>query len=203
MTDQVTLTGMPFLAGKTVSAWIAGLDCGDYVVGVDGAINVPWASDPDQWFSPGWLNAMSLQGNYADLECQIDVTGTAFAFTAYVPCVVGCGYFSEGQAVRPATDSDLRGLKTPGFGVTRRSHMIGMLLKGQGLNVGTTFANVLPAQLVDTSGQPLKKGVLFDGVLWQPLPDNYSFDSEILWTIVRPFPCTVNGFTGFLEASER
>lgn len=56
----VTMYGLWHLNGKIVSAWIGGLDCGDYLV-ADGNIFVPFQSDPGQFFTAAFFESLNGQ----------------------------------------------------------------------------------------------------------------------------------------------
>lgn len=58
--SQIQFFGLTELVGRTVTAWVAGLDCGDYVVDSVGSITVPMGSDPD-----GLLTAQYLYDLYS------------------------------------------------------------------------------------------------------------------------------------------
>lgn len=61
----ITLYGLWYLNGKTCTAFIAGLDCGDHQV-TDGTMFVPFKSDPGKLFTTAYMEALTPDqiGNY-------------------------------------------------------------------------------------------------------------------------------------------
>lgn len=57
----LTIYGAYQWAGGTVSAWIGGLDCGDFTVAADGSIFVPFGSDPDGILTNTYLQTLNGQ----------------------------------------------------------------------------------------------------------------------------------------------
>lgn len=57
----ITCYGYQYLAGSTISMWIGGLDCGDYVVSTTGSVFVPYGSDPNGLLTLAYLQG--IQGN--------------------------------------------------------------------------------------------------------------------------------------------
>jgi len=70
-TQGVLLSGFAQLEGKTVSAFFAELDCGDYVVS-GGQIFVPFQADPDKLLTLAYLQNLSRSG----YEYQVQVKYT-------------------------------------------------------------------------------------------------------------------------------
>ena len=52
---QITIYGLWHLYNTMVTAYIGGLDCGDYLVAVDGSIIVPYGSDVGKLMTPAYL----------------------------------------------------------------------------------------------------------------------------------------------------
>ena len=68
----VTIFGLWHLNGKTVSAVIGGLDCGDYLV-TSGSIFVPYQSDPGKLFTLLYVQQLSASGvDFGDLAVPLD-----------------------------------------------------------------------------------------------------------------------------------
>jgi len=167
------LSGLWHINGKTVTAFIGGLDCGDFTVS-SGAIYVPYGS---------------ADGLYT----------SAFAAAA-TTWVVGFSYTSKGQLLRPAVPQQAGTRMGPALGKTRRSHIGSVLLHNTaGISFGTSFTDSIggttsmkPARLMSPGGTvPLAQNELFSGVLWEPLTDGSSLDSMLCWQITRPYPATV------------
>lgn len=171
--SNTKLSGLWHLNGKTVAAFIGGLDCGDYTVS-SGALYVPYGA---------------AGGLYT----------SAFAAAA-ATWVVGFAFSSKGQLLRPATIQQAGTRMGPALGKTRRSHVGSVLLHNtQGISFGTSFTDAIggttsmkPARLMSPGGTvALAQNELFSGVLWEPLTDGSSLDSMLCWQITRPYPATV------------
>lgn len=79
--SSVTLYGFWHAVGSTITAFIGGLDCGDYVVQSNGSITVPFA--PTNTFQPlftlAYLNSITGQGcNQVNLISNVAYTTPAF-----------------------------------------------------------------------------------------------------------------------------
>ncbi len=202
MTDSVTIAGFHYLSGLTVAAFVGGLDCGDYVVDQYGQITVNVGADPDGFFSPSYLVTISKRGGYGDLEMAVDIDDGSSLTTAFVPVVVGLVYSSQGQLLRPYTADEIRSSKGPGLGKRKRAHMVAALVHNTaGLQVGTDFDNMQVAQFRDPA-TVLPFSQTFDGVYWDVLPDDYTFDTMLAWQIVRPYPATIVQIGAFLNTED-
>lgn len=209
-TTDIVFTGFYYAIGYTATVSIAGLDCGDYVVSSLGTVTVPINSDTDKLCN--WANLVQYDVGPYDRDTYGDATmgvtmadGTGGVQTLYLPVVIGFVYPAAGFALR-AVDQDA--LKTPqggGTGKTRRSHWVSIqLLNTQGIALGTLSSAVYDtAPLADEGANVLPLNELYTGVWTKPIDDNPSFDGQIGWRILRPFPCTVLSLTGFVETAER
>lgn len=203
MTDSITITGLHYLVGHTVSAFIAGLDCGDYVVDQYGQIAVPVGSDPDGLFGPSWLVAASSPGSYGDAEVQIVITDDVGSTTVNVPVVVGFTYTSQGQLLRPFDAAEIKSPKGPALGKKRRAHMIAALVHNTaGISFGTDLDDTLPANFLNDRGDPLPLQTPFDGVHWDTLKDDPSYDTMLGWQLVRPYPAVIVQIGPFLNTED-
>jgi hypothetical protein len=125
-----------------------------------------------------------------------------------ITCVGGMGYVSQGQILRPVTPDDTGAKAGPGAFKTRRSHLIGMLLRNTiGLEFGTDFGSTLqPAILKDGKtgniGKQLQPDKPFSGMYRYPLKDDYGYDSMLAWQIKRPYPASVINVGAFLETQD-
>lgn len=203
--NGVTLYGLIRLAGRTVSVWLAGLDCGDYVVAANGSILVPYQSDPDGLLTAVYLIALNSDEDWGPLAMTVDViTGFTIA-SIVVPCVVGFTYTSQGQVVRPQLESEIKSSQGVGLGKIRRLHQYGVLVDSSvalEVSYGTDFDNLLPADYRDKAGNLLNHATLYNGVFWNTLSDDYSYDGMFCWQITRPFPHNMISLTGIMETSE-
>jgi hypothetical protein len=194
------LSGLDHLDGKTVTATVGGLDCGDFTVSA-GIIELP--VDADQ-VNPNTLTSAylaSLSSQTAWGADGMSITGAA-AYT--VPCVVGFTYTSQGQGLRPDTVEQNRSQTGPSLAKPRRGHQFGVLLAGaQGVSFGTDFAKLHAAAFKTPGGKAYANTQLFSGVYWDSLDDDYGFDSRFAWQVTRPYPCALVSYTVFQNTQDR
>lgn len=204
----LTFYGLHSLIGYTVSAVVCGLDCGDYVVAVDGSITVPYQSDPDQLFTAAYAISASnsppgilATWGYGTMAATVTISSAQYT----IPVAIGCTYTSQGQLLPP--DEPAQGQNGPGPGKTRRTHMVAMKFVNTisgAVSVGTDFSSTLtPAYLPGNGVARYNGATMFSGTYWGPINDGYSFDSMISWQITRPLPCTVTSVSGFIEEQDR
>jgi hypothetical protein len=189
--------GLWHLNGKKVTAWIGGIDCGEYTV-TGGYIDVSYGAVAAFTFRA--LHALSTNGeDYGDLACSID------AGKLTVPAVVGFSYRTRGQILRPASPDDTGARNGPGFGKLCRAHEYGALLRGtQGISFGTDFARMRPANFrTEGGGTALTKQELFSGLHTDILEDKYTYESQLCWEVTRPYPATVLAIGGYLQTQDK
>ncbi|MGO9997506.1 MAG: hypothetical protein ACLPKW_07135, partial [Acetobacteraceae bacterium] len=75
--------GLWHLNGFTVSVVCGGLDCGDHAVS-NGAVFVPWQSDPGKMFTLAYLQSLN-GGDYGDLAVPLDNTAVVTPNTNTTP----------------------------------------------------------------------------------------------------------------------
>lgn len=179
----LTLNGLWHLNGKTVTAWIAGLDCGDYAVS-SGSVTGPYGDGVSAGTGAGLF--------------------TAAAFAANPTALVGFTFTSDGQCVRPNAPAESGARNGPGFGKKRRSMQYAAQLEGaQGLSFGTTFAKLLPALFKQPNGTAYLINQAFTGIHWDTLADDYSYDSMLCWRVTRPYPANVVAAGAFLQTMDK
>jgi hypothetical protein len=206
---NITLYGMWTAVGKTVSVFLGGLDCGDYVVASDGSVVVPYGSDPDGLLTAAYLASISSAIGYGALAVQIDVTIANILQRVVVPCVIGYNYTSEGETMRPLMDDQAKTPQGPALAKIQRANMFGALLQGaiggaNGLQFRSGSSTTwFPAQLRTAAETPLNYATLFNGVHWDVIDGDSNFDGVISWKMARPYPVTVCGVSGFIETVER
>jgi hypothetical protein len=210
--DATPITGAPYggvylyglwpLNGKTVAAYLVGLDCGsrgrtdanvqtitDFVVS-NGAIFVPFGDGISQGCGDGlFTNALVAP----------------FVGAASLPMVVGFPFTSDGQIVRPATPQESGSRIGPALGMLRRTDNAAAQLYGcvsQTIAFGDDFDHLLPAILTDKARVELTPQQLFSGVHRMPIEGNHDFDSMLCWRISRPYPAFVISVAGFLKTEE-
>lgn len=176
----LTLNGLWHLNGKTVQAWIGGIDCGlqeggiaagkytDFTV-ANGSITIPFGDSVSAGPGAGLFTA-------------------ALVATA-PPMVVGFTYNSDGQVVRPHAPQESGARSGPGFMKLRRSHYIGFQLEGSnGLSYGTSFAALKPALVKQADGQTnILNNAQFTGIFRDNPSDSDTFDSLPCWRFSRPY----------------
>lgn len=194
----LTLNGLWHLNGKTVTAFVTGLDAGDYTV-ANGSITVP-------------LNGSA---NSIDQTSMVTVANLQ-PYLAALPAVVGFTYNSDGQVLRPGPQKDSGAANGPAFGKVSRTHQIAVDLvdtvggmfgsAGVGVAFGSAFTSPMnwPA-LPRTPNQTIyTANTLFNGVLWTPLEQPYTFDDgQLCWRISRPYPATIAAISAFRHTQDR
>jgi hypothetical protein len=198
----VTLYGLWPHNGKTVAAYLVGLDCGsrgrtdanvqtitDFVVS-NGAIFVPFGDGVSQGCGDGLFTQALV---------------TPFVGAASLPMVVGFPFTSDGQIVRPVASAETGARTGPALGEMRRTDNIAAQLYGcvtQTISFGVSFDDLLPAILADKARVELTPQQLFSGVHRMPINANDDFDNMICWRISRPHPAFVIAVAGFLNTKE-
>jgi hypothetical protein len=180
----LTLNGLWHLNGKTVTAWLGGLDCGDYVV-TNGSITVPYGDSVSGGTAKGLFTA-------------------AFVATfSTFPMSVGFTFTSQGQLVRPATPQESGARSGPALGKKRRNHRFAALLEGtQGVSFGTTFAKVDAARFRDAVDVTIQINQQFSGVYKDSLTDTHSYDGMLCWQVTRPYIVNIAAVEPYLETQD-
>ena len=203
---NLVISGLPSalngLAGMGV--WIAGLWAGLGTV-AGGAITVPLGQDPDGYLTADYLyhQGTAVSGvSYGNLA--MDVFNVDIHYT--VPCVVGFTYNSTWTLNRPQTAADLRTETGPGLAKTRRIHQYGIQFVNAitGATIGVDDGPTQPMRFVEDDQQTsLDHTVLFDGVHWDTIDDDYSYDGQLTSTISAPYPQGIVAVTGFIHTQDR
>lgn len=179
------LNGLFHLNGYTVSAFIGGLDAGDWPV-ANGTMNIPLQGDP-----LGLLTSQFINNGFA---------------TGGLAILVGFTYTSQGQLVRPATAQESGARNGPALGKVRRSHKAAVLFQDTfGVSLGTDFVNANAPCVFKSAGGSVNLTPFqsYSGVYKTTLKDiGTSFDSMLSWQITRPQPCTVVAYEGMLETQD-
>ena len=207
MAGGITFYGYWYLAGTVVSAWVCGLDCGDYTVAADGTVAVPYGSDPDGLFTSAYAVALAGSGeDFGEAAATVTIGGDPYV----IPVWIGYTYTSQGQLLRPDAPQQAQYQTGPtGLAKIRRHHQLGVQLTGTtlGCSFGTAFNTLEPAMfnLETTAGEAniTDSATAFDGVYWNTVVDNASFAGQLAWQVTRPYPMTVASITGFMDAEDR
>lgn len=202
---EITLYGFFHLVGKTVQACIGGLDCGDYTVDTDGSVTVPFVTG-NALFTAAYL--ASVDGYAGEQAVSVTYYLDDVLTTVTVPVVIGVGYTSRGQLLRPEVPADVRSPTGSGLAKMKRTHQYGLLLSNTGVgavSVGTDFTRTMyDITFKDDTDTTVAATEMISGVYWSSnIDDSYSFDSMLGWEITRPLPATVCATQQFIETSEQ
>ncbi len=197
-TSTLTLNGLWHLNGDTVTVWIAGIDCGDFLVS-GGQVVVSIDNDPAGLLTSSYLASISSGSAYGLMACGIHGPQASYI----VPCVVGFTYTSQGQCLRPDTAEQSRSPTGPGLGKIRNVQQFATLLQNtQGISFGTDFNALMDGNFKQKNGVSYSLLDLFSGVYWDTLNDDMSRDGMMCWQVTRPYPASVINIGGFGEWQE-
>lgn len=168
----LTLNGLWHLNGKSVAAWLSGLDCGNYTV-ANGSIFVPYGDG---------ISAGTGSGLF-----------TAAAFTANPAALVGFDYLSQGQTVRPATPQESGARAGPALGKPQRNHYIMAQLEGaQGISFGANLDSTLkPAIFTQPNKTPYLVNQQFSGIFRDQFTCDFAFGVMVAWQVNRGYIANV------------
>jgi hypothetical protein len=204
---NVTINGLWHLNGKTVTAFVAGVDAGDYTVS-NGSITVP----------------LDGTAHSANGTSPLDLGANPGQVTPSSPIVVGFTYNSAGQLLRPGPQKNSGAANGPAAGKIGRDHQLAVLLVDTCGGIyasafdgrtttyapaGIAFGSFLLADKLfalqkypDDSTIP--QATLVSRVIWTPLENPYTFDEgQPCWRIARPYPATVGWFSTFHQTQDR
>lgn len=176
----VELDGLWALNGSTVTAFLAGVDCGDFLVS-NGKVNVPYGA------VPLFTQALATSINP-------------------MPAVVGFTYNSDGQIVRPAMAQESGARTGPALGKKRRAEQFAaQVISTQKISFGTSFATgrLKFANFLTPGMTPYAENALFTGIHWDSLQDDYGYDSMLCWRVSRPYPATIAAISLFLQTMDK
>jgi hypothetical protein len=121
-----------------------------------------------------------------------------------LPIVVGFTFTSQGQGLRPAAPQDAGSPNGPATAMTRRSHMMGMIVANSiGMSVGGGFANMYPVRYRYPNNADYGPQTMYTGVLQDLEQADYSFDDALAWEITRPYPTVVALAGAFRQTQPR
>lgn len=123
-----------------------------------------------------------------------------------ISAVVGFTYTTQGQVLRPVRPADVGAQNGPGFGKTKRQHMLAVLFAGAlyaTVSFGTLFNKLRPANFVQANNKPVPADQLYNDEYWHTLEDNYSFNSQLCWQVTRPVPANITALGGFVNTQDR
>ena len=177
----LVLNGLWDHNGKTVTAFIAGLDCGDYTV-ASGSITVPYGDGISGGTGSGLFTQALVQS------------------FPVLPAIVGFTYNSDGQLVRPIAPAEVGTQAGPGFAKLGRQHYAAALLYGcvnGSISFGTDFVTLDPAKLTDAADNPYPVNQLWNGIWRDQVESIIDFDNMIAFRVSRPLPAFIMAVGGF------
>lgn len=180
--DGIRCYGFTPMAGKTVSGSFGGLDMGDAVVSASGYVDFPFHGA----FTHAYTTARQAQAGRPMFP------------------VVGFGYTSRGQLLRPDHGGDAGSRNGPAFGKKRRNHWFAALLnRTRDISIGTDFASLIPIKIQTARGVDVAADALFSGVVTDTVKDDYTFEGQLAWAQTRPVPGQVLAVSGFIETMDK
>jgi hypothetical protein len=194
----LTFYGLAPHEGKHVDAFVAGLDLGTHTV-TNGAIFIPYGSDPTGLFTQRYLALLTAEGNdYGDMACAVD------SGMLTIPAIVGFSFTTKVQLVRPNEPAQTGAQNGPAFGKFQRITQYAIQLwKAQGISIGTDFSRMHPIKLRTPGGRNIGADQLFSGIIQDTLDDTSALGSQLCWQVTRPFPATVNAIGGFINTQDK
>lgn len=203
----LTIYGLGHLAGVTVAVALGGVYMGAPVVATDGSVVVTYGSDSSAKVTAAYLITNFGPGTTAEGSSQ-DQTFAVFDGTTLanvtVPVLVGLPYAAYGQLIRPLDGGD-----SPALGRMRRANHVAILTSEahEDLTIGTDASNLQVVQLTTDSGLTrelaLADDTPFSGVLFSPINDGPSLDTQVLWKSAYPYRLTVALVSVFHTSSGR
>lgn len=190
----VTFNGLWVHNGKTVSAWLLGLDCGDFVV-TNGSIFVPFGdgvSASENNSLGGHLFTVALVQPFVDAGLPL-------------PACIGFTFTSDGQIVRPATAAESGTQAGPAFGKLRRAQQYAVQLYGalhNSISFGVSFDALTPLAINYANEKPYPPTVMFNGIIRTPVESSNDYDNMLCWRITRPVPAVVIAVGEYLHTQD-
>jgi hypothetical protein len=170
----LTINGLWHLNGKTVTAWLGGLDCGDYVVS-NGSIFVPYGDG---------ISAGTGSGLF---------TATYAGSISLTQMLIGFDFISQGQPTRPASPAESGARNGPALGKLKRSPWVFAQLEGTaGIKFsGYSFADMRTAIFKSPGGKTYAALQTFTGIFRDQFPNDYDLDGMICWQVNRGYPANI------------
>jgi hypothetical protein len=205
MTDTtgITILGLADFEGETVTAFVAGLDCGEGVV-LNGQLFISYGSDPDGFLTYHYLSQVTAMIRNSGYTIAPDLTLPIDGGHFEVPVVIGYRYSSRGQRLRPFEPGESGAQMGPAFGKLKRVNRAAFMLSNSwGVKVGTDFDHLHALQLrTPGHGTNLSPTELFTGIAVDPISDDDTYDGMLCWEVDGPYPCTVTMAGDFLETED-
>lgn len=158
-------------------------------------------SPPDEgWFAEAAISMMTdsgyvwMIGGTPDVPLIVEARFDVPEDTTYcIPFIVGHGYCSRAQILRPATAQEGMAQSGPILGKLRRTTYAAPLLADtQGMSMGVDFLQMRPLAFKSPGGTvDLSPQETFSGVYWGTVDADSNYDNMWCWEVCRPYPCTV------------
>lgn len=198
------LNGLWPLNGYTVTAWLGGLDLGDYTV-ANGSIQIAYGDGigNGQGAFPPTTNRND-QGLFTQSFVNTGVTANGVTmWTGTMPMAVGFTYTSRAKILRPNAPQESGTRSGPAFAKKRRSHWImGQFEGSQGVSWGTVFGKLKAVRFTQDSGAAYTVDQQFTGIVRDNLSADYNFDNAPCWQVTRPYICNVQAIGAALETQD-
>ena len=206
------INGLHYFAGKTVTAWLGGLDCGDYVVSAGGTITVPYGADAGGLCTQAYLLSLDKVNLPPPAtawyrEADLPNMPTLIGGTVYnIPMVVGTAFTTVIQKLRPDAQQDAHTQLGPATGTIKRNHWYALNLSAGVANtiqIGGDNLVTYPASLDNyKTGQPTPATTLFQGIFRDTVDSDYDLDGQLYIKLTRPAPMSLASWTGMVESNE-
>lgn len=206
--NTITFHGLWHLNGEEVTAFVAGLDCGEGTV-ADGSLTLSFRDGIENLFSYAYIKG-ACESYTSSVPAFIDVpdndSTTVYIERFQAPVVIGYSYSSRGQLLRRIATAEAGAANGPAMGKTQRVHQYSvMVVNGitAAMKVGADFDHLKPAAFRTKGQKDYAVDRLFSGIHQDTLDDEYGFDSMICWEITRPLPMTIAAFGGFIQTQDK
>lgn len=205
---SLTIWGIGHLAGASVTVALAGVNMGTFTVANDGSVNVTYGSDSSAKVTASYLitnfgPGTTAVGSRQDQTFLVDDGTQNVSVT--VPVLVGLPFSAFGQPVRLLGGQG----QEPALGRMRRANHVALLTSEahEDLQLGTSAANLTTVALTsDGLGTPelsLADDAPFSGVLFTPITDGPSLDTQVIWKSAGPYKLTVGLVSSFIASGDR
>lgn len=181
-TGGLTCYGLWHLNGKSVVAWIAGIDCGNYTV-ANGNIFVPYGDGISVGTGTGLFTAV---------------------YYANQAAVIGFDYNSDGQPVEPVAPQESGARSGPAIAKKQRNHYIFAKLEGaQGISFGANLDSTLKlAIFTQPNKTPYLVNQQFTGTFRDQFTSDYDFGVKVAWRVNRGYPANVVSIGAAIETQD-
>lgn len=188
----LTVNGLWPHNGKEVTAFVAGLDCGEHTVS-EGSITIPFGDGVSEGTANGLFTRTFVEGLSPGLVASEMSMAVGFAFT------------SDGQIVRPALPQDAGTQAGPALGKERRIHRFAAQVYGcinGKIKFGVDFDHLRAARLTNKRNEPYTAQQLWSGIYRDQPEAESDFDNMLCWRVERPLPAFVVALGGTVQTQD-